>query len=595
MFLGLTLIAGDNVQIDRVFASQTRGDSTPMTEPPAQAKGTKIDFLLTILHNNDGESQLINAGSGLEDFGGVARFKTLVDRLKFEATHGPRGEGEKGAKRGVVMLSSGDNFLAGPEFNASLTNGVFYDAITLNEIGYDAIDLGNHDFDFGPELLAAFINQGFEDPVPYLSANLDFRGEPALQALVDQGRIAKSAVIKERGELIGIVGATTERLASISSPGDVVINAVAPAIQAEVDKLIGMGINKIIVISHLQSIDEDRALAPQLRGVDIMIAGGGDEILANSDDLLVPGDTPVNPYPLFATGADGTNIPIVTTGGNYKYVGRLVAGFDKQGKVLSIVEQGSGPVRVAGGNNPDAVEADSFLQENVVAPVAEYVAELGENVIGASEVNLNGKRGDVRTIETNEGNLIADALFWQATQRAADFGVDPPDIALQNGGGIRNDTVISAGDITELDTFDMLPFSNFVTLVPDISRETFKAIMENAVSRVEFVDGRFAQISGFTMIWSPTAAAGSRVVSIVLDDGTIIVDKGAVVSGDSINIATIDFLANGGDQYPFGSAAYTRLGVSYQRALRNYIVDGLGGVISADDYPESGEGRIIRQ
>ena len=80
----------------------------------AAAKRDEVDFWLTVLHNNDGESQVINAGSGLEDFGGAARFKAVVDNLKWEATHGPWTQ--RGAKRGVVMISSGDNFLAGPEF-----------------------------------------------------------------------------------------------------------------------------------------------------------------------------------------------------------------------------------------------------------------------------------------------------------------------------------------------------------------------------------------------------------------------------------------------------------------------------------------------
>ncbi len=86
----------------------------------------EVHFWLTVLHNNDGESQLIDLGGGLEDFGGVARFATLVASLKEEATRGPRpgfppkGSGNitPGGKRGVLMVSSGDNFLAGPEFNA---------------------------------------------------------------------------------------------------------------------------------------------------------------------------------------------------------------------------------------------------------------------------------------------------------------------------------------------------------------------------------------------------------------------------------------------------------------------------------------------
>lgn len=574
----------------------------------AVAQGDRVDFWLTVLHNNDAESQLINLGTGLEDFGGAARFKTLVDELKFEATHSPRPEHQRGAKRGVIMVSSGDNFLAGPEFNVSLEKGVpFFDTIAMDLIGYNAVAIGNHDFDFGPDVLADFIIGYERTQPPYLSSNLDYSGEPRLQALFDEGRIARSVVVKERGDLIGIIGATTPALSFISSPRNVeVIDDVAGAVQAEVDKLEAMGINKIMLISHLQSIQEDLALAPMLDGVDVMVAGGGDEVLANPSDLLVPGDETIvfGPYPMTATDMDGTQVPVVTTKGSYSYVGQLVVGFDQHGNVVDVGDN-SGPVRVAGGDNPDAVAPDPEVQARVVEPLEDALQALAENVIGTSEVDLNGVRTDVRTKETNEGNLIADALHWQADQLAASFGVGAPDVALQNGGGIRNDSIIPAGPITELDTFDMVPFPNFVSIVESIPADQFKEIMENAVSRVEFGDGRFAQIAGFTMVWDPAGTGqvldldgnvttpGTRVVEITLDDGTPIVSGGAVVSGaPSLNIATIDFLARGGDQYPYRGAPFTTLGVTYQQALENYIVDGLGGLISAADYPEGGEGRI---
>jgi 2',3'-cyclic-nucleotide 2'-phosphodiesterase (5'-nucleotidase family) len=107
--------------------------------------------------------------------------------------------------------------------------------------------------------------------------------------------------------------------------------------------------------------------------------------------------------------------------------------------------------------------------------------------------------------------------------------------ALQNGGGMRDDEVVPPGPITELKTFDILPFANFVAVVPEVPRETFKLLLENAVSRVEAVDGRFAQIGGF----------------------------------------------------PF-----TALGISYQQALRNCRTGPLGGMVTAAQYPAGGEGRI---
>lgn len=563
----------------------------------AQEEG---EFTLTILHNNDGESQLLNAGSGLEDFGGVARFAALVNQLRAEAVDGS-------GNTGVVLLSSGDNFLAGPEFEASLEKGVpFYDSTAIKLLGYDAMAIGNHEFDFGPDVLAQFI-EGVEGTFPLVSANLDFSGEEALQALVDSGNIVKRTIIDEEGQQIGVVGATTPSIPFISSPRNVKVNSdVAGTIQTEIDALQAEGVNKIIVISHLQSVDEDLELATQLSGVDVMIAGGGDELLAEADTLLVPGDEePYGPYPLTATTGDGTEIPVVTTAGDYKYVGKLVVSFDADGKVTSVGED-SGLVRVAGGDNPDAVTPDADMEAQVTAPVQSFVETLASNVIATSEVALEGRRDPgVRTQETNLGSLMADALLWQATQQAGQFGVEPPTVALQNGGGIRNNNLIPAGDITELTTFDIAPFANFVSVVYGITPAQFKDIMENAVSQVEEAGGRFAQIAGFKMVYDLAATAmvldeegnivtpGERVQSIVLDDGTAIVEAGAVVDGaPALNVATIDFLAQGGDQYLFGDASFTSIGVSYQQALANYITEALTGTISAEQYPEGGAGRI---
>jgi 2',3'-cyclic-nucleotide 2'-phosphodiesterase (5'-nucleotidase family) len=579
--------------------------SIPMAAT-AQAP-VKVDFVLTILHNNDAESALVSL-PGQPDFGGAARFKTLVDHYRWNAIHGKPSI--PGAKRGVIMVSSGDNFLAGATFSLSLEKGIpFYDTIAMDLIGYDAIAIGNHDFDFTPDVLADFIEGFTYTNPPFLSANLEYSGEPRLQALYDEGRIARSVIIKERGELVGIIGATTPMLRYISSPRNVgIIDDVAAAVNAEVAALEAAGVNKIILISHLQSIDEDLALAQELTGVDIMVAGGGDELLANEGDLLVPGDEGevFGPYPMWTTDAEGTAIPVVTTSGSYGYLGQLVAAFDKQGNLLMVDEENSGPKRVAGGSYPDAVAPDPMVMALVTEPVIAGLAEMASTVVATSEVALDGRRSMVRTRETNEGNLIADSLLWQANQLAGDFGVPAPDIALQNGGGIRNDSIIPAGPITQLDTHSMVPFPNFVSVVENISREQFKEILENAVSRVEFGDGRFAQIAGFSYTWDATGTAqvlnpdysvavpGTRVQEVVLDGGTVIVSGGVVVGGPDLTVATIDFLARGGDQYPFRDAPFTTLGVTYQQALQNYLQIGLSGVVSAADYPEGGEGRITR-
>jgi 2',3'-cyclic-nucleotide 2'-phosphodiesterase (5'-nucleotidase family) len=549
---------------------------------------------LVILHNNDGESQLLNAGRGLEDFGGAARFAALVRQQREQAG----GEG-----CAVLTLSSGDNFLPGPEFTASLENGVpFYDSLVISAIGYDALAIGNHEFDFGPEVLADLI-EGTDDEV-FLSANLDVSGEPELQALVEEGRIARRRVIDTPIGKIGVIGATTDRLSFISSPRKVEVGEVRPAIQAEVDALSADGIDKIVLISHLQSAEEDIELLKSLSGIDVAIAGGGDELLANPGDRLVPEDQEIyGSYPMAAKDGEGRDVPVITTSGSYKYLGRLNVRFDGEGNV---VEAEGGPIRVAGGDQPDAVEPDAEIERLVAQPVRSFVGQLAKDVVGTSEVALDGRRSPgVRTGETNLGDLMADALLFEAGRLAPEFDARAPDVALQNAGGIRNDSVIPAGEITVLDTFDVAPFSNFVAVVENVPPEQFKEIMENAVAQVEQSDGRFAQIAGFSMVYDPEGAAqvlsedgsvrtpGARVKELRLADGTVIVEDGAIAeTARPLAVATINFLANGGDQYPFRGMPYATLGVSYQQALANLIKDGLDGVIQAANYPEGGAGRI---
>jgi 5'-nucleotidase len=592
-------------------------------------RGRGDSICVTFLHNNDGESKLISA-PGEPDFGGVARFSAKVDQLFQAATTGRKvGTYSRCSRRIALLLSSGDNFLAGPEFNASLDKDElpFFDSLALDYIQYDAFALGNHEFDFGPEILADFI-EGFEaGGESFVSANLDFVGEPALQALVDTGRIAPSKLIRRKGVTFGIVGATTPRLRTISSPRNVEVQQnVAELVQQEIDALTNQGAEIIVLISHLQNVKEDLELIPQLRDVDIVIAGGGDELLANPGDLLVPGDEEdeennatgeegsdgipdalFGPYPLWAQNAEGVDVPVVTTSGDYKYVGNLLAVFDRKGRLKHVGEE-SGPKRVADSQFSDGVVPDAFLQTAVVEPVEAAIEEIANNVIAQSEVALEGRRDPgVRTEETNLGNLLADALLWTGRELADDFGVAEPDVALQNGGGIRNNSLLPAGDFTELNTFQIAPFSNFVSIVPNVSRERFKRILERAVSGRPDAEGRFAQVAGFRFTYDSSAAAqeqdsdgniiseGNRIRNVVLDDGTVIVDAAGVVQSpdDTLTVATIDFLARGGDGYPFDpEQEFEPVGVSYQQALFNYVIGPLNRVISSSEYPEGGEGRI---
>jgi 5'-nucleotidase len=463
-------------------------------------------------------------------------------------------------------------------------------------------------------VLAEFIGQVSDSLATFLSANLDFSAEPNLRDLVEAGRIAKSVVVEKNGEKIGIIGATTPQLDVISSPRRVKVGRqVAQEVQTEVEWMEASGVNKIVLISHLQNIEADLELLGQLRGVDVAVAGGGADLLANGCDLLLPGDDqPTGPYPTMVADRDGVLVPVVTTSGSYGYLGKLVVNFDSSGHLTSVDEDGSGPIRIANGDNPFSVRPDCQMQRQVIDQVTRSMDALREP-IGSTQVELDGRRSQVRSQETNQGDLMADAVRWQADRVAADYGASRPDVALVNGGGIRSDVIFPAGPVTELDTFDMAPYPNVVTVVEGVSREWFKEALENAVSRATPDDlqegtGRFGQVSGFSFEWSESGAAqtlhadgsvavpGRRVQRVVLDDGTVIVGGGRLIDGPPLTVATLDFIARGGDDYNFHGAPFTALGVAYQLALKNYLTfpSGLDGIISADSYPEGGKGRIVR-
>ncbi|MBC7882140.1 MAG: bifunctional metallophosphatase/5'-nucleotidase [Anaerolineae bacterium] len=592
----------------------------------AQAPASAQSLTLTVLHNNDGETRLINAGGSQTQYGGVDRFASLVRNLRTAATN-------CSANQGAVLISAGDNFLAGSQFNASLnlpSTQSYYDTVALDLIGYTVSAIGNHEFDFAPDVTARFIGGfGVNNPSPvFVSANLDVTAEPALLTLAQQRRIANSALVRVCNRRIGIVGATTPLLPAISSPRAVVVSPdLVGKIQAEVDRLQRNGANIIILTSHLQSVSEDLALVPQLRGVDIAISGGGSDLLntpAPNAKPLVPGDTnlasvtytvPGNPsvtltnptYPIVVNGADGKPIRVITTDGNYKYVGKLIATFDSVGDITSVDTVNSGPIRVSG--NPadlDVVAPATDVNTQVVVPVEAAVASLAANVIAASQVPLDSRTSNIRTRETNLGNLMADAMFFNGTNLAASFNVPVPDVSIQNSGGIRGNTLYlstatptTPANFTELNTFDIAAFANFVSIVPNVPRAQFKEILENTVSRFPTADGRFAQIAGLCMVFDPAGTAqvtqndgtvttpGTRVREAKLANGTFVIQNGSVVAGNGINVVTNDFSARGGDQYPFRGLPFTTLGITYQQSLFTYVTDtaGLNDQITVAQYP----------
>ena len=575
-------------------------------KPPAP----KPDFTLTVLHVNDIESSLlpITDEEGNYSYGGVDRFVELMQQQRAAATKGPR-QRDMAPKRGVVSVSGGDNFLPGPQLDASdALPGRIFDAIAFRQMGLDLSIFGNHDFDRGPDFLGQYL-EDLEDRrgnsnLSFLTDNLDISAEPALVAQVEDGTIVTSYVKNIKGEKVGFIGLTTPELPRLSSSEDVAVDPdLAEIANAEAARYARNGVDKVILISHLQDIDNEVALAGELSGVDIIVGAGGGELLASEGDRLRPGTDPAadidGEYPLLPTDADGDVVPVVTTPGLYEYVGKLVVTFDQKGELLTVHDNASRPIPVVA-DGPDGVRPDPTVRRLVVEPVAEFVASLQETVVAESAVPLSGVRNEVRSEETNLGNLVADSLLDAGQDGAAAAGVAPPVVALQNGGGIRNDAVLPPGDVTAFDTYSILPFANFVGVAPAVPIETFVAAVEHGLSGGVVDDvlqpaGSFAQAAGYRVTYDASQPAGSRIVDLTLDDGTVVVDGGTLAgtAPATISVATIDFLLRGGDGYPFDGVEFTVLPTTYQEALENFLTENLGGVISSTDYPVGGEGRIV--
>jgi len=585
---------------------------------------------VTLLHVGDQESWLLSAQGNLRDnasqaisfYGGVDRMASVMLSAAATAQAG-------GAT--VLKLNAGDAFLPGPRWNASKANlGTsfsdggqdYYDAIAMRYISFDAAVFGNHEFDEGAATAARFAKVS---GTTYLSSNLNFNATADFQSLALAGTVAPYKLITTTaGYKVALVGATTPLLPTISSPGAVNLlgyNAAATeqqnllsmtaVVQGQVNAARAAGATTVVLMSHLQNWNNERNIViPALRGVDVVLSGGGHELMADLNDVLVPSDVrAITGMPQLVADADGKQVAVVTSNFGNRYVGELNLTLDAAGKVGSI--DSSRMLRVSGAAaDSDRVTGDSFLKTSVVDPVKAYIDVLNTTKIGTSEVSLDGvQRGSLgtapgsftagmRNAETSMGNLVADAMRFAGSS----------EVAIQNGGGVR--ASIAAGDVTVGDTFNVLPFTNLVKTARAVSAAQLKGVLEHSVATASTsgaVNGRFAQVSGMRVVYDTSLAAGGRVLSITLEDGTVLVANGQVVAGArSVSLATIDFTANGGDGYPFAglgvqfdNAVNT---ITYQEALADYIEapeaqGGLGGVIRASRYsaatPFDPAGRLV--
>jgi len=567
---------------------------------PALTLRAEIDdepFALQLLHVADIDST--SATLALEN---VKHFSALLNH--FRAQYPDQS----------LALSSGDNWIPGPRYSAAaddrlapmlgLPGNGRGDVGLLNAMGFQASTLGNHELDQSPSGFVAVISPetvaGANWPgadFPYVSVNLDFSTEPATAPLVVSdglpatsipNRLSGWTTIEVAGQTIGVVGATTPSLGNITSEGGIGVapadaadlDALAAEIQPAVDALTARGVNKIILLAHMQQIAIEQALAERLSDVDIIVAGGSNTRLFDADDVIRPGDTKQGPYPIQLVSPQGEPVLVVNTDGDYKYLGRLVSVFDPQGllDLASLDEAVNGAYAATEDRLGDlglsvAADADADVID-IADTLLTVIDELNGNLLGLTEVYLDGNRGTVRTEEANLGNLTADANLW--TARQADPRVL---VSIKNGGGIRaaigqvlyppgstNPEDLEylppdGGLVTQLDAQSALAFNNGLTLLT-VTAEELRAIIEHGVAASSLdpanTQGRFPQVAGIRFSWDPALPANARVRSLaVVDDSGALIDslvkEGAVV-GDpdrGLRIVTLGFLADGGDGYPF--------------------------------------------
>ncbi|EPX76703.1 bifunctional metallophosphatase/5'-nucleotidase [Salipiger mucosus] len=462
------------------------------------------DYALTILHTNDFHARFepiskydstcgAEANAEGECFGGSARLVTAIDEAKSRSDN-------------WLLVDGGDQF-QGTLFYTYYKGKLA--AEMMNKMGYDAMTVGNHEFDDGPEVLKGF-TEAVEFPV--LMSNADLSGEPLIS-----DSIMKSTVIEKNGEKIGLIGLTPQNTDELSSPGpNVVFTDPVDAVQGEVDKLTGEGVNKIVVLSH-SGYGVDQRVAENTTGVDVIVGGHTNTLLGDMDDAEGPYPTMVGETAIVSAYAYG------------KFLGELNVTFDDEG---TVIEASGAPIIMDAGVTED---------EDTVSRISEAAQPLDEirnEVVAEAAAPIEGDRGVCRHEECAMGNLVAEAML----DRVRDQGIQ---VALANSGGLR--ASIDEGEITMGEVLTVLPFQNTLSTF-EVTGETLKAALENGMGQFDDPedDGRFPQVAGLKFVISPDAPTGERVSEIMveMDGAWQPLDPEATYGMVSNN-----FVRNGGDGY----------------------------------------------
>jgi len=450
-----------------------------------------------------------------------------------------RGE----ARNGSVTVAAGDSVGATPPISS-----FFGDTPTIelmNSMGFDFDGLGNHNFDRGQAYLRNTL-------VPlaafrYLSANVvDSNGKTPPEW-------SPSVVVDVfDGTKVGIIGFSNDDIPELTSPGALspfhVANSLA-AVNAEAAKLHAKGINTIVALGHLGATAGTLTnptgplldLADNVTGVDAVIGDHTDfqVVSTRPNGVLVTENR--------SKGIRFTRIRLVvdTSAKNVVY---KTADFHKPWDI---------------GVTPDAQIQGRIDQLNAqLAPILGTL--VGDSTRFVPRADACGNAVG-RTCESLVGNTVTDSM-------RTTYGVD---FAITNSGGLRADLTCPTTDlatdfcpaytpppfpITRGQVLTVLPFGNVVTTL-SLNGAELKSMLENGVSRMPAVDGRFPQVAGLCFTYDIAAPAGSRVLAAVRQavDGSCTGAPVDLTAGSTYTLAENDFMSTGGDGYPnFSSRVTTR-------------------------------------
>ncbi|WP_420844338.1 NAD nucleotidase [Lamprobacter modestohalophilus] len=586
----------------------------PMAAASNLLGGTALDaamaaggpaYELTVVHINDHHSHLEpNTGAELE-FDGV---ETDVETGGFPRVV-PKIAEIRSSGRNVLTLHAGD----------AITGTIYYslfkgaaDAEVMNKVCFDAFALGNHEFDDSDAGLAQFLGYLNADPnrcqTPVLAANVIPTIGTPLRPTPDTSLIQPYVVKEVGGQRIGIIGIDIAgKTKNSSSPLDTTqFLDERETAQGFINELTAQGINKIILLTHFQYLNEVE-LAQSLRGVDAIV--GGDSHTLLGERFANFGLNPGGPYPTKVTDLDGNTVCVVQAWQYADVVGELHLTFDGEGRVSACsgtphlllgdtFERNDVPLQgaelqavldtIVATPELGIVEPDPATQE-IVDVYAEDVEVLKTEIVGVATKDFclervpgQGRSAicDVRATQANGGDiqqLVTEAYLLRSFEA---------DVAIQNAGGVRID--IPAGDININLVYTLLPFAN--TLVNlEMSGAEIKQVLEEAVSNFQDSDGSTGSYPyAANLRWELDLSQpfGSRFSNIEIRR------KGTDVwvplqDVDDVTVVTNSFIAAGRDGYlTFGDVSddgrMVDTYIDYAQAFIDYMQQDLGGAEPGD-------------